>query len=414
MGRDAGEVCLLSRRAVLASLLVLVLGWGTIQEAASQEAGTEALGTPIGAFLIYPSLTVATEYNDNIFATNTDEEDDVIFTITPEVSVQTDWDVHSLEFLASTTLKQYVDHTGENTLDYRFLSSGRVDILEDTFATLSAGISRHHEERGSADDVFGEEPTAFTTMGGSAGFSHRFNRVWTELNGSVTYLNYDDVDAAGGGTFNNTDRDRVEYGSSARVGYDFNPDIGAFVEGSFNLVDYDEPTDDNGFDRNSYDYGLAVGMRFDITELLFGDAFVGVTRSEFDDSRFASTTTFDVGSDLTWEATPLTSVNLSASRTWEETTVAGASSALTTNAALSVNHSLLDTVTLTAFLDYTHESFEEINRVDETVSTGPGVSYLMNRFAHLNLNYTYTQRFSDLSTEDYVEHSIILSVRLQY
>ena len=402
------------QRSTLASLLVLLLSWGGIEEAASQEAGTEALGTPVGAFVIYPSLTVATEYNDNIFATDTEKESDLIFTVTPEISVQSDWDVHALEFLASTTSKQHLDHTDENALDYRFLSFGRVDILEDTFATLSAGISRHHEERGSPDDVFGTEPTEFTTIGGAAGFSHQFNRVWTELNASVTYLTYDDVAAAGGGSFNNSDRDRLEYASSARVGYDFNPDIGAFVEGSFKLADYSESVDDNTFNRNSYDYGLAAGMRFDITELLFGDVFVGITRSEFDDPRFASQTTFDLGADLTWSVTPLTSVNLNASRTWEETTVAGASSALTTNAGLSVKHALLDTVFLTAFLDYTRESFEEINRADDTISMGPGVTYLMNRFVHLNFNYAYTQRFSDISTEDYAEHSVILSVRLQY
>lgn len=403
-----------SQRSTLAGLLVLILSWVGIEAAASQEAGTEALGTPVGTFLVYPSLTGATEYVDNVFATKTDKVDDVIFTVTPEVDIKSDWDLHSLEFLASATAKQHVDQTDENTLEYRFLSFGRVDIVEDTFATLSAGISRFFEERGSPDDVFGTEPTAFTTVGGAAGLSHRFNRVWTELNAAVTSLTYDDVEAAGGGTINNSDRDRLEYASSARLGYDFNPDIGAFVEGSFKLANYSEPLDDNGFDRDSYDYGLAVGMKFDITELLFGDFFVGATRSEFDDPRFAGQTTFDLGSNLTWNVTPLTTATLSASRTWEATTVAGASSALTTNAGLIVDHSLLDTVTLTAFLDYTRESFEEINRVDETFSMGPGVSYLMNRFVRLNFDYAYTQRISDVPAEDYARHSAKISVRVQY
>ena len=115
----------------LGSVLGLLLAFAPFEIAHSQE-GTEALGTPVGAFILYPSLTVETEYNDNIFATDGNEEDDIIFRINPLVKIESDWDNHSLQFLSSATFNQFVDHTSEDVIDYEFLSSGRVDILEDS------------------------------------------------------------------------------------------------------------------------------------------------------------------------------------------------------------------------------------------------------------------------------------------
>jgi hypothetical protein len=45
---------------------------------------------------------------------------------------------------------------------------------------------------------------------------------------------------------------------------------------------------------------------------------------------------------------------------------------------------------------------------------GPGVTYLMNRFVHWGLNYSYTQRSSNAPGEDYIENLILLTARLQY
>ena len=117
------------RRVVLALVLGLALVWGGVSHGLAQEAGTEALGTPVGAFIVYPNLTLGTEYNDNIFATDGNEKDDIIFRIRPEVLVVSDWDNHSLQFLAAGDLARYVDNTSEDTNGFNFLLDGRIDIL---------------------------------------------------------------------------------------------------------------------------------------------------------------------------------------------------------------------------------------------------------------------------------------------
>jgi len=400
-------------RLVYGAFFALGVGLGDISQAASQE-GTEALGTPLGAFLIYPSITVKSKVDDNIFAEETNGQEDIIITISPEVRVESDWDNHSIQFIAGADLLGYLDNSDEDVINYRFLSAGRVDILEDTSATLRVGFRRDHEDRGSPDDVSGAEPTEFSTVAAGLGFSHRFARVWVELSGDVARLDFDDVPAQGGGEINNDDRDRFEYGTRLRVGYDFNPAISVFLQGTFSLADYEDSLDDNGFARDNDSYGAAAGLRFDVTELVFGDFFVGYTRSEFDDPRFGSQDAFAVGSNLTWAVTELTSVNLLASTSWEQTTVAGASTALTKNAGLGVSHSLLDTVTLDAGVNYRIETFEEVDREDDTIEVTAGATYLVNRFLHTGLDYTFTNRSSDAEGQDYTTQTVFLTLRFQY
>ena len=79
-----------------------------------------------------------------------------------------------------------------------------------------------------------------------------------------------------------------------------------------------------------------------------------------------------------------------------------------------MTHSLTDTISLDGFFNYTREEFEDTSRVDNTYSMGPGVTYLMNRFVHLTLNYAHTRRDSDAPNQDYTENLVLFTIRLQY
>ena len=109
-----------------------------------------------------------------------------------------------------------------------------------------------------------------------------------------------------------------------------------------------------------------------------------------------------------------TTINFAASRSFEETTVSGASTAATTDYAVSVDHELLHNVLLNSGLSYKLEKFEDTSREDDTVVFNASGTYLMNRFVYWGLGYNYTQRFSDADGQDYKEHSIMLTMRLQF
>ena len=403
---------LIGRSLVFASMGVVLI-CGLARGAHAQGADYGAQGIALGSFLVFPSLTVDTIYRDNIFATDDNEVDDVVFSIAPQISLNSDWGRHALGVSAAANFSRYLDSTQEDTDNYSIAANGRLDIVRDTYLTADAGYQLTNEDRGSPDDANGNEPTEFTVGGGQLLFFNRFNRLWFELLGSARRLNFDDVGATGG-RINNDDRDRVEYGSSVRVGYDLSPETALFVRAGYNKESYDQQRDDQGFERNSSGYDVVAGVKLEFTNLITGNIFGGAVREEFDDPRFNDETSYTVGAGVVWDVTQLTTVNLNASRRFEETTVPDASSALTTNAGFSVTHELLRNLGLDAGFSYRVEEFEGIDRDDDTIQANIGATYAMNRFFQFLLRYKYRQRMSDVGALDYTENSVSLGIRAQY
>lgn len=53
-------------------------------------------GLPIGTFIALPQVVLSATRDDNIYARRTDETDDTIFTLSPSLVLQSDWDRHEL------------------------------------------------------------------------------------------------------------------------------------------------------------------------------------------------------------------------------------------------------------------------------------------------------------------------------
>ena len=57
-----------------------------------------------GGLFIYPRLGLQEFYNDNIFATDSDEEDDFITLVSPRVDVTSDWTKHAFDLYAKAAI----------------------------------------------------------------------------------------------------------------------------------------------------------------------------------------------------------------------------------------------------------------------------------------------------------------------
>ena len=59
--------------------------------ALAQDDPYEPLGIRAGAFLVFPSIDTGLTYDDNVFATKNDTDDDFIFTLRPEITAESQW-----------------------------------------------------------------------------------------------------------------------------------------------------------------------------------------------------------------------------------------------------------------------------------------------------------------------------------
>ena len=379
---------------------------------------TDPQGLRAGGFLIFPSLTVQESYDSNIFATPDDEEGDFITSIQPNVAAESQWSNHQLNFRAGADQGIYADSSDENYLDWNVGADGRLDVTRDTNLFAGASWNNEHEERGSPDDVNGEEPTEYDVANLTLGGEHRFNRLSFRLINTYDRLDYDDVGAAGGGTINNDDRDRDIYESTLRGSYEIQQNFTAFIEGGYNIRDYDAAQTDAGVNRDSDGFDVALGSEFDLTGITFGEVSIGYRSQSYEDAALDDVSGFSANASLTSNVTQLTSVTVAVQSSIDETTVGtgnnSAAGAFSRGINLRVDHELLRNLLLNADASYVNRDYEGVDRMDNSFAAGLGADYFANRYLNFGVGYNFEARRSDVSGAEYDKHVIFVSGTLQY
>jgi hypothetical protein len=377
-------------------------------------ADFEPLGARLGSFLFFPKLELRQIYNDNIYATDTNEEEDSITVIAPSFELRSDWSVHSLRFTGSVDDGNYWDNSAEDYTDYSIATDGRVDITRDVNVVAGAGYKHLHEDRGSPDNTAAAEPTEYDVVSANLGGFGRFNRLSANLDYNFDYYNYDDQGRGGNlSAVNNDDRDRDSQKLALRVGYEIQQGYDAFVKGSLNWQDYRSGLDDSGFNRDSDGYEVAVGLKFDLTGVAFGEASIGYLEQEYDDARLPNTDGIGYGLAVTWTPTQLLTVRGNISRTVQETTSAGASGYLASAYGVSAEYEILRNFLANAGFTYTNNDYEGINRDDDLYDLKVGAKYMFNRNFYIGPSYNYKERDSNLTGQDYENNIFMLTLGAQ-
>lgn len=379
----------------------------------------DPVGVRAGAFLIYPRVTSSVEYTDNLFKTDNNEQDDVIYQIGSSVAVLSDWNRHFVRLGANITTNAHDENDSDDITDYGANLAGRLDITRDTFVDGRVAYALTHEDRGSPDLPGAvAAPPEVETFDAATGITHRFNRMNVGLRGTFKDQDFDDAGLIGGGTINNDDRDRQTYEAIARVGYDFSPGYQGFIEGSYQDVNYDNLDDQvlaggGRFNRDSERYAALAGLAFDVGSVARGEIGVGYIDRNYDASNLEDISGLGYRADGEWYVTELTTVRFGGSRKTEETTITNASGIEATNVRLGVDHELLYNVILSADAGYTNNAFEGVTREDDKFNAGLKGTYLINRHFRASLGYAYDERDSNVVGSDYQVNSVKLTLRAQ-
>jgi hypothetical protein len=375
----------------------------------------DPLGVRLGSFFLFPRAGVVESFNDNIFATEHDKENDFITQLQPSASLESNWTRHAWNLGAEADFGLYAKNNGENYQDFAVATDGRIDITRDQTLNLGGGVAKRHEERDNPDSIRGgKDPTVFYQYDSFASYYNNFGRINGTFNGAFLRRDYDDTDTFAGPNINNDDRDRNDYTGDLRVGYEIVPEYEAFVSGGANRRKYDTTPDDGGVDRDSWGWGVNLGVAFDISGITVGDFFIGWRQQNYSsDKNLNNTSGLNVGTSVDWNVTTLTTVGARVARTIEETTEAGASGYFATAGLLTVDHELLRNLLLNASFGVTNNDYEGIRRNDFIYNAGVGGEYLMNRYVTATLGYTFRRRDSHDAPggdQDYTENVVRLGI----
>jgi hypothetical protein len=370
-------------------------------------------GIDAASFLLRPAVELIGGYDSNPARSATGKSS-WYAVLSPELLVNSNWSRHEL----SANLRgSYTDYENASDLNRPSLDArvnGRIDVTPLTRVDLEGRAIVGTDNPGSPNIQAGlARLPIYTTVGGSAGFGQRFNRVEVALKGGVDRTVYQQSTFTDGTTASNADRDFDRYFGELRASYELTPGVKPFVETGADRRVHDLAIDRTGVRRDSDGRYVKAGTTFELERTLTGDIALGYVERSYQDPTLPriSGPTFDAS--LTWLASALTAMKLTARTTVDETLLTGVAGAFTREVALEIEHAfrrwLLATLKLSgATVDYVGSP-----RADERYATAALITYKLTREVWLKGEYRHEWRHSNVAGNDYQADVVLVGARLQ-
>ncbi|MBB4315138.1 outer membrane beta-barrel protein [Roseospira marina] len=380
--------------------------------------GLNPQGGRVGLFRVFPRLSAGGAYESNVFATDEDTKGDFVATVEPNLTVRSDWPVHSLNFGAHAVIGRHAEYTGEDYNDFGAEADGVIEIQRGTDFLWSAAYEEGHLGRGSPDDVGGGDgPRTFDRSTGYAALSRSLGVLGATVDSSITYTDFHDGETITGATINHDDDDHVVIAPGARLSYSHVAGDELYVRTRYVETIFDDPTEDGGPDRDNTGFDLIFGATKTFDAVWRGEVYAGYAPRFFDDDAMEAINGADAivaGVSVVWNPTAQTSV-LGNVRRSATATVTGTTSGISaTGLGLGVEHEVTRATVVFGTVQYSYNDFIGESREDDIYELNLGADYAMNRYVSFDLGYNFTQQDSSEDGEDYEGHTIGLGVTLRY
>ena len=372
--------------------------------------GYDAQGIPAGSFRLFPALTLATSFDDNIDRKEINTLSDVFFTISPSAVLRSQWSQHALNLSASSDTLVYSRYSTEDITNYTLRGDGRLDVLRGFRILGDASYAQLHVVRSSPDlSANAESPLPYWQTHADISAEYQPSDFGISAGVAFDHFDYGSVDLVGGGIDSWNDQNRDVIVPHARVSYQFSPDYVAYVEGIYDDREFDHAFDRSGLARSSRGYRVRGGLSAPLSHLLQGGIFLGYL-----DQRFAAplpdVSGLDFGANLDWYVTQLTTVRVAAARVVNDTTFDGASAMDDESVRISVDHELLRNLVLHGIVSYTDSRFHGIARDDEIIDAGFGADYFLNPYLSVGAKYTHQSRDSNITSQSFSDNLFSIGI----
>jgi hypothetical protein len=385
----------------------------------AKPASFQANGVRLGSFMFWPGVELIYENNDNIFYDEAIKIEDSIWHVRPFFNLTSDWTRHSLTMSGWADIARYNDFSNLDYEDWALRLDGRFDVKRESFLYYELAYMHLHEDRRSPDARLGLFPTEFDYGGWGVGYDHTFNRI--KLGGFLRRngFDYQDNVSLDGDIIDNQFRDREEDTFTLRGDYLARPGRSYFLSFALTDISYDQPIDPNGFHRNSETSNAQAGIAWDLTGKLVGDLYGSWSSRDYDDPDLTDVDGFNLGAELSWTPTQLTTVNIRLAGGPQETTQNNTSGYFSNLYSARVQHELRRNLLLNARASYTDNDYEvlpgAVDALEETQVTraGLGMTWLFNRHTYLSAGYVYESQDSNQPQFEYSTNRYFLTLGLE-
>ena len=374
-------------------------------------AAPEPQGIEVGGAKLIPTLKISAKVDDNIFSQSTREEDALITQLVPQIQylAEKDEDHFAITYAGdyalydSSSADDYDDHT--LSLDTLFSPTDLYSVA------FGASLGKLHDNRGegSSEGIIAASRTSpdeydINNVNLLLDFGRDSAQFGIEAEAQKTTIKY---------TNNRSEtafRDRNERYFAGRFYGKAGGKTRYFIEYSTKNFSYDTDPIVGGILDSEQD-AISIGATWEATGKTTGSIKVGKLDKEFDAAsrRDGDITIWDVA--ITWSPRTYSHVLFSASQDAQETNGTG-SFIEQQNFSVMWLHAWSDRLNTSVMVSTGEDKFDENPRVDDRDSFSLGLSYDWQRWATFNVNYSYTERDSNINTFDFEKNVFTVSLDL--
>ena len=372
-------------------------------------------GIYYNAFLYKPAVEVSGGYNTNPNR-RLNGKGSTFEKVAPEINVKSDWSRHELTADVKGSYIWYnqdkVENLNKPDLDAKV--KGRIDISKQTTADLEGRFGLHADNPGDPNlptDI--ASPPMYITPGGTAGITHRFNRLELSLKGTIDRTQYGDARLNDGTLLDLRDRNYNQFGTRIRAAYETMPGILPFVEYGIDARRHDRENDAAGIKRDSDGRTIKAGSQFELTGFLVGEASVGLFERDYKDPQFQNIHGTLLDSSLTYYASPLTTVKLTLKTSVDESILPGVAGALRRDYGVQIDHAFRRWLIGTLTFGYGTDNYEGSIRDDKRYIVSAGLLYKLTREIHFKAEARREWLTSTIEGQDYTSNIVMVGLRFQ-
>lgn len=351
-----------------------------------------AQGTTIGAFDVYPGLSIGGLYTANVFANNGNRRSDFAVVVRPEITIRTSSGPYQVAAYGRGDIRRFARYTSENTEEALGGLEGSIAVGALSSVTAGASYGSLINPRFAADSpVNAAKPLEYTAFNAYGGATIEGASTRVILRGDVARLRFGDTPAIGGGTLYTRDRNRTRYQGLVRLERALSPSISVYGAGTGNRIDYNVTNAGIGT-RDSTGFGIYAGSSFEATALLRGDVRVGYIRQNFDLKGVRPLAGLGALGTLVYSPTRLWTITGHVESTIEDSGVPGSGGFLHRGGFLRADNELRRYIILSLQGGYFRDTYRGLDRRDKLPFADAGLTYLSRNHWNARLGYRYLAR----------------------
>ena len=368
-------------------------------------------GNPVhfNSFLIWPNLTLQQEYNDNVFATDTAEQDDFATVLKPAVIIKKEFNRHEVLLALETEIRRYWDFSSENVENYSASLEADFEAAHTTNIPFRLSFRDGHIKRNSqrylSPNNVSVTPLRVRSYEAESGVIYKPNRLKLELTGNYRQGELENNSLPTGQVLIRDNRDVDVITGTGRISYEMPANFEPYLELSYGDENYTNQLP-SAITRDNNIIRILLGSFFDYKGLIYGFIGAGWEERSYDSNRIQNANGLTLDSKLVWEPQAKTriSFDLTRNRFEDNEVIAGITE---TAGGIELQHELRRDLFIKLMGSYEAEDFNGSSREDNTLRTGIGFNYISGPHLQVGADYHLAIRDSTVTGLD-MENNIFM------